>query len=41
MPIIFDIYELFVNMFLVFKSSSKKIKEKTIEENEISLKVEQ
>ena len=39
MPIIFDIYILFKNMFSIFKSSSKKIKEKKAEENDLSLKV--
>lgn len=39
MPIIFDIYILFKNIFSIFEFSSKKLKEKRSEENEINLKV--
>jgi len=38
-PIIFDTYLLFKKIFWLFKISSKKIKEKSKEENEINLKV--
>ncbi len=37
-PFIFDIYLLFKNIVSIFKTSSKKIKEKKAEENEVSLK---
>jgi len=40
MPIIFDIYVWFKKIFSIFKFWSKKLKEKRMEENEISLKVE-
>jgi len=38
-PIIFDIYILFKNIISIFKFSSKRLKEKRNEENEITLKI--